>query len=107
MAQIAKVRWTPLALSDFHNAYEYIMQERPSAARGIVQHVERALNALIRYPSIGRAGRLRGTRELYIVNTPFVMAYRVYKNQLEVLAFMHAARRWPESFAAGGGRRGV
>jgi len=98
MAQIAKVRWTPLALSDLLGAYEYIMQERPSAARGIVQQVERALDAMIRYPSIGRGGRISGTRELYIVNTPFIMAYRIHRNHLEIIAFMHAARRWPESF---------
>ena len=99
MAQIARVRWTRLALADLNQAYDYIYQERPSAAKGIIQHIERALDAMIRYPLIGRTGRIHGTRELYIVNTPFVMAYRFHKNQLEVLAFMHCARRWPETFS--------
>jgi len=98
MAQITRVRWTRLALADLNEAYDYIVQERPSAAKGIIEHVERALDAIIRYPLIGRVGRLHGTRELYIVNTPFVMAYRVHKDRVEIIAFMHASRRWPESF---------
>jgi addiction module RelE/StbE family toxin len=98
MAQIKKVRWTPLALRDLNEAYDYIAQERLSAAQGIIHQVERALDALIQYPQMGRGGRVAGTRELYIVNTPFLIAYRVDHDHLQILAFMHAARMWPDSF---------
>jgi len=98
MAQIKRVRWTPVALRDLNHAYDYIARERPSAALGIIQHVERALDALVLYPLIGRPGRITGTRELSMANTPFLMAYRVNSRELEILAFMHAARRWPDAF---------
>ena len=98
MAQIRKAHWIPLALRDLNEARDYITQERPSAARGIIHQVERALDALVQYPQIGRGGRVTGMRELYIVNTPFLIAYRASQGRLAILAFMHAARRWPGSF---------
>ena len=97
MAQVKRIRWTLLALQDLDHAYHYIAKERPSAAHQIIQQLQRALDALIQYPLMGRTGRLPGTRELYIAHTPFVLAYRLHSDQIEILGFMHAARRWPES----------
>jgi toxin ParE1/3/4 len=39
-----------------------------------------------------------GTRELVIRGTPFVVAYRVKKNEVWVLAVIHGARKWPDEF---------
>ena len=41
-------------------------------------------------------GRVAGTRELVIA--PFVIVYRVRKMTIDILAIIHSARRWPESF---------
>src|SRR6185295_18548786 len=98
MAQIKKIHWTLIALHDLDHAHDYIEKERPSSARHLIQYVEHALDALVHYPFMGRAGRVSNTRELYIANTPFLIAYRVKEDQLEILGFMHAARRWPDSF---------
>ena len=46
----------------------------------------------------GREGRVAGTRELVIRGTPFIVAYRVVRNEVHVLAVMHAARKWPDEF---------
>jgi toxin ParE1/3/4 len=50
------------------------------------------------HPEIGRRERVEGTRELAIPNTPFVVAYRIAARRIEILAVIHGARRWPESF---------
>jgi toxin ParE1/3/4 len=34
-------------------------------------------------------------RELVIVSTPYVVAYRVTENQVEVLFVQHGAQEWP------------
>ncbi len=47
---------------------------------------------------MGRIGRVVGTRELIITRTPFILPYRIQGNQIEILAVVHAARRWPEAF---------
>jgi plasmid stabilization system protein ParE len=49
-------------------------------------------------PYIGRSGRIDGTRELVVSGTPYVVAYTVSGEKVTVLAVLHGARRWPESF---------
>ena len=44
---------------------------------------------------MGRAGRVRGTRELAIDGTPYIVAYRIKGNVVEVLRVIHGAQRWP------------
>ncbi|MFB2897343.1 type II toxin-antitoxin system RelE/ParE family toxin [Aerosakkonemataceae cyanobacterium BLCC-F50] len=47
---------------------------------------------------MGRPGRIPGTKELVVTRTPFILPYRVQGEQIEILAVIHAARQWPESF---------
>jgi toxin ParE1/3/4 len=47
---------------------------------------------------IGRQGRVGGTRELVVQGTPYIVVYRVH-DDVEILAVVHGARKWPESFA--------
>ena len=95
MAQI-KLVWTRLAIQDLNAAYDYISAENPAAAEGIINRVEQALEALKRHPEIGRPGRISTTRELVVTQTPFIIPYRVNEDRIEVLAFLHSARKWPD-----------
>jgi toxin ParE1/3/4 len=93
-----KLRWTRLALEDLENAWTYIVEKNPSAPALLLPRIEKSLVALKNHPYIGRAGRVPGTRELVIVGTPFILPYRIRTQSIELLAFMHGARRWPDSF---------
>ena len=46
----------------------------------------------------GRPGRVPRTRELVISNSPFVVAYRIDKEPIVILAIYHRAQQWPEVF---------
>jgi plasmid stabilization system protein ParE len=50
------------------------------------------------FPMSGRAGRVRGTRELVVVNTPFIAAYAIQKTNIVILAVYHGAQQWPQVF---------
>jgi toxin ParE1/3/4 len=63
----------------------------------MVQRILSSIEVLQRYPHLGRQGRLEGTRELVITGSPFIVFYRLRKNQVEVLGVLHAARKWPEN----------
>ena len=93
-----KVVWTRLAIEDLNSAYEFIHISNPTAAKAIVERIEKAIESLPLYPDMGRPGRIEGTRELAIARTPFVIPYRIRQNQIEILAIVHGARRWPDSF---------
>jgi toxin ParE1/3/4 len=90
------IGWTPLALSHLRNAFDYISQDSEGAAVKILERIFDGIERLADYPSMGRSGRIGGTRELVITGTPFIVAHRVRRRDLQILAVMHASRKWPE-----------
>ncbi len=90
-----RVVWTRLALDDLEHAHEYIEAAIPQGAHAMIDRIERAIEALISFPEIGRPGRMEGTRELVVVGTPFVVPYRVQGQSVNILGVIHSARRWP------------
>ncbi len=92
-----KIVWTRLALSDLDRAYSYIAEERPASAAHIIERMEKAAQVLIHHPQMGRRGRVGGTYELVISHTPFIMAYRVKADKIEILSVIHTSRKWPDT----------
>jgi len=45
---------------------------------------------------MGRPGRLFGTRELVVPDTPYIVPYRVRGERLELMAVFHGRQKWPE-----------
>jgi toxin ParE1/3/4 len=98
-ASQVKIVWTRKARLHLRAAYDYWSHERSSpAADKMLERIFSAVELLEHYPSLGRPGRIPGTRELVIVSTPFLIAYRASRGKIEVLALLHGARKWPEEF---------
>jgi toxin ParE1/3/4 len=93
-----RVRWTTPAREQFVRAFEYIGEENRAAAARTADQIWESTQRLARHPMAGREGRVAGTRELVISGTPFVVAYRIEKNEVRILAVLHTAREWPEEF---------
>ncbi len=93
-----RVRWTTPAREQFVSAYEYIAGENRAAAARTANRIWQSTELLARHAMAGREGRVAGTRELVIRGTPFIVAYRIAKNEVQILAVMHAARKWPDEF---------
>jgi len=89
------IRWTPTALRDLEALHSYITRDEPTAADAAVEKMLTGIEALSQHPEMGRGGRVPGTRES--VAPPFVIAYRVRRAAVEILAIIHGARRWPDS----------
>ena len=92
------LHWTPVAITHLRAAYEYVGQDSVTAGEWLLEHIFTAVEQLAQYPQIGRTGRVKGTRELVIAGTPFVVAYRMRQGRIDVLAVLHGARKWPEEF---------
>jgi toxin ParE1/3/4 len=93
-----RIVWTAPALREIEAIGDYIALESPRASARIVTRVFDRVDTLADHPEIGRPGRIPGTRELVITNTPFIVPYRVRGDRIEVLSVFHGARRWPDSF---------
>jgi toxin ParE1/3/4 len=93
-----RVRWLRTALANLDAEAEYIAKDNPAAAARVVQRILRAADHLKNNPAMGRAGRVPGTRELVVDETPYILPYRVRGDAIEILRVFHAARKWPGRF---------
>ena len=92
-----RLRWTRLAEQDLDAIAQYIGQDSPpAAARVVLELIDQAETLLSGNPAIGRPGRVLGTRELVIGRLPYIIAYRVREDDLEILRVMHTSRAWPQ-----------
>jgi len=87
--------WTRPAVNDLTHLRQYIADRDPRAANKVASSILAAIVKLRHVPAAGRPGRIAGTRELVVVDAPYIVAYRVRDGILEVLRVMHTARRWP------------
>lgn len=93
-----RLRYTRLALSDLSEVEAFIGLQNPAAAASVMRRLATAIDRLRLFPESGRRGRVGGTRELVVPDTPFVIAYRVTAETIAILAVVHASRRWPSAF---------
>jgi toxin ParE1/3/4 len=94
-----KIVWTRRAKQHLRAAYDYWERESsPSAADAMLQRIFSTVELLEHHSEVGRRGRVSGTRELVVPATPFLIAYRVHRNRIEVLALLRGARKWPDRF---------
>jgi plasmid stabilization system protein ParE len=92
------VEWTETALRHIWAARTFIARDNPGAARAVSGRIIRQVEALTVFsPSIGRPGRVAGTRELVVTKTPYIVMYSVSGETVYVLAVLHQAQRWPET----------
>ena len=93
-----RVKWLRTALANLDAEAIFIARDNPAAAARVVTAINRAVQNLHRFPSMGRPGRVVGTRELVVPGTTYIIPYRVRDETVEVLRVFHAARRWPKKF---------
>ena len=91
-----RVKWLRKALANLDAEASYIATEDPAAARLVVARVLTAVGRLTEQPSLGRPGRVPGTRELVVPKTRYIVPYRVRRETVEILRVFHASRRLPE-----------
>jgi toxin ParE1/3/4 len=93
-----RVKWLRQALQNLDSIAAHIAEDDPGAALDVVTEIEAAVGLLARHTSLGRPGRVPGTRELVIAGTPFIVAYRVVVVEVQIIRILHGAQRWPSSF---------
>lgn len=91
-----QIRWQDDAIRDLVQARRFIAMDNPSAAEKVAGRIRDAVPQLADHPGMGRPGRVPGTRELALVDIPYLVVYRVEENSLVILRVLHTSRRWPE-----------
>ena len=89
--------WLPSASMTRDAQLDYIAQESLTAAINQDAEIEKQVDMLLQYPEMGRPGRIKTTRELVIGRTPFIVAYRVKDDRIEILRVLHGVQQWPNN----------
>jgi len=79
------LEWSVFSLADRTAIFDYIEADNPRAAIDLDDRIETRVEGLVQFPEMGRPGRIEGTRELVIVGTPYIAAYRIAVANLERL----------------------
>jgi toxin ParE1/3/4 len=90
-----QVRWLQKALRNLEQAHAYIAKNDPETAIRTVLKIQAAVDRLAQFPLMGKVGRVKGTRELVIINTPYFVIYGLKENTVEILRVLHTSRRYP------------
>jgi len=92
-----KLNWSRRAQHDLLVLQEFARQ-KPSLGNRIADALGAACDRIAKMPLSGRPGRVKGTREIVLTGTPFILAYKALARRATILAIIHGARRWPKSF---------
>jgi toxin ParE1/3/4 len=90
-----KVVWSPKSVAEIGDHVEYIAKDSEKTAKAWAESLFRRVEGLLEFPLVGRLGKrggARGIREL-VIDSDFLLTYRVRKKEIQVLAFFHAVRK--------------
>jgi toxin ParE1/3/4 len=87
--------WLPEARSERAELIDYIAERNVLAAFSVDDRISRQVDLLTAFPRLGRTGRIPGTFELVISQTPYILAYRLHGDELQILHVFHERRDWP------------
>ncbi|MGB3788226.1 MAG: type II toxin-antitoxin system RelE/ParE family toxin [Phormidesmis sp.] len=90
-----RVVFLSLAISDLVSIRNYIAQDNLDAAQQVAARLKSIVQKLATMPSLGKSGRVSGTKELVtpkIGKTFYVVVYRVREERLEILRVLPGMR---------------
>jgi toxin ParE1/3/4 len=89
-----KLEWTYAAEADRQTIFDYISSDNPRAAIALDERIQAAASLLVRFPYLGRPGRVQNTREL-VAHRHYVLAYEVEGDIVHILRMLHTSLLWP------------
>ena len=89
------VVWSRRAIRHLESLRKYIAKDSQQNAVLIARRILKAVDLVQIQPDMGRPGRVLGTRELVVSDTPYIIPYRVRHERLELIAVFHGRQKWP------------
>ena len=88
-----RVRYTPRAFADREAIFEYLNRRNPRVAREVKAHIDKRISAMgdsiVRHRLIPKLG----VHALYIGRYPYIVYYRVGRDEISIVHIRHASRR--------------
>src|SRR4029077_2230834 len=92
---VMRIRWTRAAAEDLEHIKDHLTEHHTQLAQSKVLELYETIHSLKTSPRRGRLGREEGTRELVLSRLPYIVAYRINEQAVEVLHIFHGAQNRP------------
>ena len=92
-----RIRWSPHAVEQAKEIFEYIARDRPEAAEGVLEGLIERVELLREFPEQGRV--VSGSEEgdiRSIVHGPHRITYRVRAGEIAILSVRHTRQESEE-----------
>jgi toxin ParE1/3/4 len=87
-----RLRWLRESISDLTKIRAYIGRDNVGAAEHVRLQIVEATRQLEHLPRLGHPGRRARTRELGVPRLPYIIAYRIDRDELVILGIFHGAQ---------------
>jgi plasmid stabilization system protein ParE len=90
-----RITYLSLAVFDLAEIRAYLAAYNPDTAQQVGHKLRNTINKLAQFPSIGKPGRVFGTRELTtprIGKTAYIVVYRVKRDEIQILRVLPGMR---------------
>jgi plasmid stabilization system protein ParE len=89
--------WTRRFVLRLNQVRRHIAKDNPEAAERVVSRIVSAAESLADFPAKARMGRRPRTRELVLVDVPYIVLYRPSRDAVEIMTIMHTSQKWTDS----------
>jgi toxin ParE1/3/4 len=90
-----QVRFSSYAEADLDDIHTYIAERDPAAAVRLIDNLLKSAFQLGKFPHLGRHGRITGTRELSVPETPYFLVYTLTETTVDIERILHSRRQYP------------
>lgn len=90
---MSRVYWTETAEAARDARIEFIARTSLDAALEQLEEVQRQTTRLVTFNHLGRPGKTKGTRDLTINRTSFVVTYRIIGDNIQIMRFRHTSEK--------------
>ena len=90
-----KVSYSPQALAQITQAFDYIAQDNPKAANGFLLRVESIASLLSVRPGIGRVTRKAGVQVMSLQPFRYLLFYKLLRerDEIRIIRVRHMSRK--------------
>ena len=92
-----KINWSPFAIEDLTAIRTYISEFNTEAANNIAAKIVYAVNFLGGHPNMGVQTHRTDVRKLIVAQTPYIIPYRIFDGEIEILEVFDARQRAPRT----------
>lgn len=91
-----KIRYAKRALAEIDAILASISSNNPAAAERFDRRIQSLVTRVSQYPEgFQEVAERPGVRRVALVRYPYVFYYRIFRDEITILRFVHGARRNP------------